>query len=101
RLLKEMIHLNNIKPEDVSHVFFSTTDDLNADFPAKAARQMEGWSYVPVMCMKEIDVQNSLQKCIRIMLVAKTSLAQQEVNHVYFNGAIVLRPDLVDEAGEK
>ncbi|HZW69054.1 MAG TPA: chorismate mutase [Pseudogracilibacillus sp.] len=97
KLLRQMVDQNDIKPESISHVFFSVTDELNAVFPAKVSRQIEGWKHVPVMCMKEIDVENSLEKCIRVMLVAQTSLAQDEVEHIYLNDAIKLRPDLVDE----
>lgn len=97
KLLRKMIDTNNIEPESISHVFFSVTEDINAVFPAKVSRQIEGWKHVPVMCMKEIDVPNSLENCIRVMLVANTKLSQQEVEHIYLNEAIKLRPDLVDE----
>ena len=94
KLVEEMIKLNKIEPSMISHVFFSVTDDLNASFPAKVSRQIEGWKYVPVMCMKEINVPNSLKKCIRVMLVAETELEQENVQHVFLNDAIKLRPDL-------
>lgn len=99
-LVKEIVNLNNIKPTDISHVFFSVTNDLNAAFPAKSVREMDGWHHVPVMCMTEIDVPNSLPKCIRVMLVAKTNLEQADVQHVFHNDAIKLRPDLVTEEGD-
>lgn len=99
-LVEEIVQLNNINVDDISHVFFSVTDDLNAAFPAKSVREMPGWSHVPVMCMKEINVPNSLDKCIRVMLVAKTDLNQADVEHVFHNEAIKLRPDLVTEEGE-
>ncbi len=95
KLVLEMVKKNNVKPADISHVLFSTTSDLNAAFPAKVAREMPGWTYVPVMCMQEIDVPNSLPKCIRIMMVVNTDLKQDEIKHVFLNKAIVLRPDLV------
>lgn len=100
KLIVEMVRANNIKAESISHVFFSVTDDLNDAFPAKAAREMDGWRHVPVMCMREIDVPGSLPKCIRVMLVAKTSLDQDEVRHIFLNDAIKLRPDLVNEEGD-
>lgn len=100
KLIKAMVQKNNIQPTDVSHVFFSVTDDLNASFPAKAARELDGWMHVPVMCMREIDVPNSLEKCIRVMLVAKTDLQQDEIEHIFFNNAVKLRPDLLKE-GDK
>lgn len=100
KLILQMIERNNIHPSHISHVLFSLTDDLNDSFPAKAARQMEGWAHVPVMCMKEIDVPNSLERCIRVMMVAETNLKQDEVEHVFLNEAVKLRPDLVQERGE-
>lgn len=100
KLVLNMVQKNNILPQDISHVLFSTTDDLNAIFPAKVAREMPGWTHVPVMCMKEIDVPNSLERCVRVMMVAKTDLQQDEITHVFLNEAIKLRPDLVQREGE-
>ncbi len=99
-VLKEMIDSNNVKPENVSHVFISATKDINAVFPARALREFPGWTYVPVMCMAEIDVQNSLKSCIRIMMVVNTDLAQDEIRHVFHNEAVTLRPELVEKRGK-
>src|SRR5699024_12745563 len=76
KLLRNSIEKNAIQPEDISHIFFSVTADLDACFPAKAVRSIDGFTHVPVMCMHEIIVQNSLEKFIRIMLVVKIELAQ-------------------------
>lgn len=100
KLILEIVKENSISAEDISHVFFSLTDDLNAGFPAKVARKIPGWSHVPVMCMQEISVPDSLERCIRIMLVAQTDLKQDEIKHIFLNEAVKLRPDLVDEKGE-
>lgn len=100
KLVLQMVKENDVTPEDISHVLFSTTEDLNAVFPAKVAREMTGWTYVPVMCMREINVPNSLPKCIRIMMVVHTTKKQEEINHVFLNNAIVLRPDLVKKEGD-
>lgn len=97
KLIRQMIRANKIEPDSISHVFFSLTEDLNAVFPAKVSRQIEGWKHVPVMCMREIDVPGSLEKCIRVMLLANTRLQQGEVEHIYLNDAVKLRPDLVDD----
>lgn len=94
RLLMQMIKENNINPDDVASVFISVTDDVTAAFPAKAVRSLEGWTYVPVMCMKEISVTNSLTNCIRVMIHVNTTKVQHEINHIYLEGAEVLRPDL-------
>jgi|SRR5690625_1935234 len=100
KLLVHMIEKNNIQPGDVSHVFFSVTNDLNNSFPAKVARELHGWTHVPVMCMQEINVPGSLKMCIRIMMVAKTDLQQDEIQHIFLNEAIKLRPDLVQKEGD-
>lgn len=98
-VLKEMIEANDVKPEDVSHVFISATQDLDAVFPARALREFPGWTYVPVMCMAEIDVQNSLKRCIRIMMVVNTERRQDEIRHIFHNEAVKLRPDLAEKRG--
>jgi chorismate mutase len=103
QLLVEMIESNNIQPEDVASVFISVTKDLFAAFPAKALREIEGWTYVPVMCMQEIPVPDSLEKCIRIMMHVETAVPQEEIRHIYLNHATVLRPDLAgsNESNQK
>jgi chorismate mutase len=93
-LLKQLIEENKILPEQVASVFISTTEDLNASFPARALRSFSGWTYVPVMCMRELPVPNSLKMCVRIMMHINTAVPQEEVVHVYLGGAKVLRPDL-------
>ena len=94
RLLDEMIDQNDIKAEDVAQVLISTTEDLDAVFPAKALRLLDDWIYVPVMCMQEIPVQGAIKKCIRVMMTVNTNKSQKEVNHIYLEEAQKLRPDL-------
>ncbi|PLT34877.1 chorismate mutase [Bacillus sp. V5-8f] len=96
KLLAKMIADNEIEPENVASVFISVTDDIDSVFPAKALRKFDGWTYVPVMCMKEIQVNGSLPYCIRIMLHLNTEKAQQDIQHAYLEKAIALRPDLKD-----
>lgn len=93
-LLKEMISKNNVEPEEVAQVLITVTEDLSSTFPAKALRNFNGWMYVPVMCMQEIPVPGSLQKCIRVMMTVETTIKQDQIHHAYLNGATVLRPDL-------
>lgn len=94
RLLRTIIEANQIEPEDVSHVLITVTTDLNATFPAKVLRKIPGWTYVPVMCATEIPVPNSLEKCIRLLLTVNTDVAQKDINHIYLEDAVKLRPDL-------
>lgn len=94
QLFKEIIEKNNLSPTDVVSVLISATADINACFPAAALRRIDGCMYVPVTCMQEMDVVGALQKCIRIMVTAETTLTQQEIIHVYKEKAVQLRPDL-------
>ncbi|MEN1935399.1 chorismate mutase [Paenibacillus sp. 102] len=94
-LVNEIVNENEVCPTDIVSVLISTTVDLNACFPAAALRRLEGFTYVPVMCVKEIEVSNALQKCIRVMITVMTKKLQHEVKHVYLEKATILRPDLV------
>jgi len=89
-----MIAANGVKEEDVSCAIFTATQDLNAEFPAVAAREL-GWSTVALLCGQEINVPGSLPRCLRILLLWNTEKALDEVVHVYLKGATGLRPDLV------
>jgi chorismate mutase len=93
QLLALMIHINDISPDDVASAIFSSTEDLNAEFPALAARQL-GWLDVPLICTHEINVPGSLDLCVRILLHWNTDKRQDEVTHVYTKEAMRLRPDL-------
>jgi len=94
-LFQEIFAKNKIEPQHISHVFISATKDLNATFPAKALRSLPGCKHVPVMCMAEIEVPNALEKCVRIMMVAHTDEKQEDIEHIFLNDAVKLRPDLV------
>lgn len=90
KLLQEMVQRNNIDIELISHVIFSLTPDLNADFPAKYARINLKWKSVPMMCFNEIDVPGALKKCLRVMIVVNCS-ESFEPEFVYLEGAEGLR----------
>ncbi|MEM8681235.1 MAG: chorismate mutase [Planctomycetota bacterium] len=92
RLLALMIRRNGIESADVASAIFSVTVDLDADFPALAARQL-GWFDVPLLCTTEIPVPGALGKCVRILLNWNTHKAQDEIEHIYVKDAISLRPD--------
>jgi chorismate mutase len=98
-LLGEIISSNAIDSSDVASAYFTTTTDLNAEFPAVVARNDFGWTNIALMCGHEMDVPGSLRMCLRIMLLVNTERSQDEVCHVYLRGAAVLRPDLPN--GEK
>jgi chorismate mutase len=90
-LLALLIEKNDLHKEDVASAIFSMTDDLDADFPALAARDL-GWTEVALICMREIPVPSSLRKCIRILLHVNTERSASEIQHVYIRGAVKLRP---------
>ncbi len=93
QLLALMIRRNGIETEDVASAIFSVTHDLDAEFPALAARQL-GWPDVPLLCTYEVNVPGSLERCVRVLVQWNTNKSQQEISHVYVKGAVVLRPDL-------
>ncbi len=93
QMLALMIRRNQIDSADIASAIFTVTSDLNAEFPALAARQL-GWLEVPLLCGYEIEVPGSLPKCIRVLIHWNTPKTQSEIQHVYIHEAIRLRPDL-------
>src|SRR4051812_7619150 len=91
-MMRALIELNDLVPEDVASAIFTTTPDLNATFPALAAREI-GWLEVPLMCSHEMNVPAALQKCVRVMLHVNTTKSASEIKHVYLKGACQLRPE--------
>ena len=89
-LLSKMIERNNISVENISHVIFTLTNDLNAEFPAKFARIDMGWTDVAMMCFHELDVPNALPMCLRVLIVlnCETDFVPQ---FVYLKDASKLR----------
>ncbi len=97
-LLDELVRANDIQRDHVASIIFTTTPDLNAEFPAVAARDA-GWTDIALMCGHEMNVPGSLPRCVRILMHVNTELAADQVKHVYLREARALRPDLA--AGEK
>jgi chorismate mutase len=95
QLLALIIRYNGIDPRDVASAMFTTTADVDAEFPALAARQL-GWLDVPLMCGHEMSVPGSLPRCIRVLIHWNTEKTQQEIEHVYIREAKRLRPDLIN-----
>lgn len=91
-LLERLVEANQIEVEDVASVIFSTTPDLNAEFPAVAARQL-GWHDVALFDCHEIDVPGALPRCIRVLMHWNTDRHPNELKHVYLREAAGLRPD--------
>jgi chorismate mutase len=91
-MMQILIRLNELEPEHVVSAIFTTSPDLNATFPAIAAREI-GWNEVPLMCAHEMDVPASLQKAVRVLLQINTTKPPSEIRHVYLKGARQLRPE--------
>lgn len=92
-LLTHLIEENALKQEDIVSILFSLTPDLDAEFPAVAARKI-GLHYTPLLCLNEIAVPGSLSHCVRVLIHANSAVAQADIVHAYLRDAHVLRPDI-------
>ena len=90
-LLEVLVRLNGLRPDDVAYVWFTVTADLDAEFPAFAAREI-GWTEVPLMCGREIPVPGAIAGCIRVLIDWNTVKTQREVRHAFLHRAKELRP---------
>ena len=93
--LIEAIEIHNqLDTEEIVSVTFSVTSDIDAMFPAAVARRRQGWEDVPLLDVQQMKVENSLQKCIRVLIHLNTPLPKSQLRHVYLQDAAKLRPDL-------
>ncbi|GAC1400228.1 MAG: chorismate mutase [Ktedonobacteraceae bacterium] len=90
-LLQLIVERNGLQVEDIASAIFTTTEDLDAEFPALAARYI-GWTETALMCMREIPVPGSLTGCIRVLLHVNTERSAAEIQHIYIRDAVNLRP---------
>jgi chorismate mutase len=95
-LLVKIVEENSVDQEDIISIIFSVTKDLDAAFPAVAARQL-GWTSIALMCTNEIDVPGSIIRCIRVLMHINTEKRNSDIKHIYLKGAKVLRPDLTNK----
>ena len=93
-MLRQILFENGIKAEDIGAALFSATDDITAVFPAFAARQLPGWDLVPLFDAQQLYIDNSIRKCIRVLLLVNTDKQQKDIRHVYMGRAAALRPDI-------
>jgi len=91
-LLQEMVETNGVEIGDVACILLTTTPDLNAAFPAVAAREL-GWAQVALLCGHEMDVPGSLSRCLRALLLVNTEKRNEEIVHVYLKGTEGLRAE--------
>ncbi|UDY25260.1 chorismate mutase [Nocardioides sp. Kera G14] len=92
-LLSAVMEANGLTKDDVVSVLFTATADLHSAFPAVAARSL-GWTDVPLICARELEIEGSLPRAVRLMAHVETDMSKADVTHVYLHGATVLRPDL-------
>ncbi len=96
-LLRELVRLNDLDPSDVACAFFTTTPDLDAEFPAHAARRL-GWTQVALLCGPEINVRQpnprGIAKCIRVLILYNTPRPQEAMRFAYMRGAEAIKADL-------
>ena len=90
-LLERLVEANNLDVDDMAAVFFTTTDDLDAHYPARVARKVLGWEYVPLSDVQQMKLENEVAYCIRVLILVNTDKSPQDINHVYLNGAANLR----------
>jgi chorismate mutase len=93
QLVSAILEANQLAPADVISVFFTSTIDLNAAFPAATCREM-GFSNVPLIGSVEVDVPGALDKTIRAMFHVETARSAEQISHIYLHGATALRRDI-------
>lgn len=98
-LITGIIETNEIVVDDVASILFSTTADLNAEFPAVAARNL-GFTNTALECLVEMNVPGSLARCIRVLMHVNSDKQQKEIRHIYLKNAKSLRADLIDDDSE-
>lgn len=89
-LLEKLVEVNDIEVEDVASAIFTTTQDLNAEFPAVAARRI-GWDHVALLCGHEMAVPDAQDRCIRVLILMNTDKTAEELHNIYIRGAANLR----------
>ena len=92
-LVTDVMAANDLDVDDFISIIFTATSDLVSEFPAYAARQL-GFSDVPLVCARELEIEGSMPRVVRLMAHVETDLPRSDVTHVYLHGAANLRRDL-------
>src|SRR3954470_15903568 len=92
-MVNQVMDANGWVVDDFISIIFTATSDLHAEFPAYAARLL-GFTDVPLICARELEIEGSMPRVVRMMAHVETDLSRQEVTHVYLHGAAALRRDL-------
>ncbi|QIX27518.1 chorismate mutase [Nocardioides sp. JQ2195] len=103
-MVQDVMTSNGLVVDDFISVIFTATDDLNSEFPAYAARRL-GFGEIPLICARELEIEGSMPRVVRMMAHIETDLPRADITHVYLHGAANLRRDLTrvrevpDESG--
>jgi chorismate mutase len=92
-MVRDVMEANELAVEDFISIIFTATSDLHAEFPAYAARQL-GFDDVPLICARELEIDASMPRVVRMMAHVETDLTRRDITHVYLHGAAALRRDL-------
>jgi chorismate mutase len=92
-MVTEVMSVNDLDVDDFISVIFTATSDLVAEFPAYAARRL-GFGEIPLLCARELEIEASMPRVVRMMAHVETRRARSEITHVYLHGAAALRSDL-------
>ena len=92
-MVSDVMRANDLTVDDFISIVFTATSDLVSEFPAYAARQL-GFDDVPLICARELEIEGSMPRVVRMLAHVETHLSRSEVTHVYLHGAAHLRRDL-------
>jgi chorismate mutase len=92
-MVLDAMDANGLEVDDFISVIFTATSDLVSEFPAYAARQL-GFGEVPLLCARELEIERSMPRVVRMLAHVETDLPRADVTHVYLHGAASLRSDL-------
>lgn len=97
-MVEAILRENGVQPEDIGAAIFSQTEDLTSAFPsAGVRRRVPGFDAVPLFDARQLAIEGSLPRCIRVLLLVDTDKAQRDIHHVYLGGARALRPDIAEK----
>jgi len=94
-MVRDVMEANELSLDDFISIIFTSTSDLNSEFPAYAARQL-GFHDVPLICARELEIDGSMPRVVRMMAHVESHLTRAEITHVYLHGAAALRRDLTN-----
>ena len=94
-LLRAMVSANNLEIDQIVSIFLTATVDLDAAYPAAAARAM-GWTKIPLLDAQEIDVRGGMPRVVRVLMHVESDYSHDQIHHIYLGDAVKLRPDLAN-----